>query len=202
MLLFIIIHVLGNSTIYFGWLNAYAEHLHALPPLVWTYRIVMIGVFSLHFFFGIQLTLENQSAKPRSYAVRRSLSATFAGKNMIWTGLIIGAFLIYHLLHFTLQVTNPEMSASRHLDAMGRPDVFRMVVSSFQNFFISFAYCGAVAALALHLTHGTQSFFQTFGLNNDTTLPVIIKAGTLAAFILFLGYIAIPVTIFTGIVKL
>ncbi len=203
MALFVAAHLLGNTSIFAGpdGINAYAAKLHELWPIVWAYRLVMVVLFSLHLFYGIQLTLENYRAKPKAYAVRKDLSTTFAGKSMIWTGLIIGGFLIYHLLHFTIQVTNPEISAGRNLDMAGRPDVFRMVVLSFQKALISFIYIGAMIALALHLTHGMQSFFQTLGLNNDRTLPVITKSGTLAAVIIFLGYIAIPLVILIGILK-
>ena len=203
MALFVVAHLLGNTSIFAGpnGINAYAAKLHELAPVVWAYRLVMIILFALHVYYGIQLTLENQKAKPQVYAVKSSLSATFAGKSMIWTGSIIGFFLIYHLLQFTIQVTNPEISAGRNLDAVGRPDVFHMVVLSFQKSFIAFIYVGAMIALALHLTHGIQSFFQTLGLNNDRTFPVITKSGTLAAVIIFLGYLAIPLIIFIGILK-
>jgi len=76
-----------------------------------------------------------------------------------------------------------------------------MVVLSFRNIFISSLYVGAMVALAFHLIHGMQSFFQTLGLNNDSTFPVIVRGGTLAAVIISLGYIAIPLLIFTGTVK-
>ncbi len=118
MVLFIIAHALGNSTIYFNWLNAYAEHLHDLPPLVWLYRIIMLTLFSVHVIIGIQLYLENRAAKPKAYAVQKRLSTTFAGKTMIWTGLLIASFLVYHLLHFTIQVINPEISAGANSDEL------------------------------------------------------------------------------------
>lgn len=203
MVLFIVVHLLGNTSIFAGpnGINAYAMKLHELAPLVWSYRLIMLILVSLHIYYGIQLTLENDKAKPQAYAVKKSLTATFAGKSMIWTGLIIGAFLIYHLLHFTIQVTNPGISAVRNLDAAGRPDVFHMVVLSFQKALISLIYVGALIALAFHLTHGIQSFFQTLGLNNDRTFPVITKSGSLAALIILLGYVAIPIIIFMGILK-
>ncbi|HAM52509.1 MAG TPA: succinate dehydrogenase/fumarate reductase cytochrome b subunit [Nitrospiraceae bacterium] len=203
MVLFVVAHLLGNTSIFAGpnAINAYAMKLHELVPLLWSYRVVMIVMLSLHFFYGIQLTLENNKAKPQAYTVKKSLSATFAGKTMIWTGLILGAFLVYHLLQFTFQVTNPEISADRNLDPLGRPDVFHMVVLTFQKTLISLIYVAAMIALAFHLTHGIQSFFQTLGLNNDRTLPVIIKSGTVAAVIVFLGFIAIPIIIFVGILK-
>jgi succinate dehydrogenase / fumarate reductase cytochrome b subunit len=201
MVLFVILHVLGNGTIYFHALNAYAAHLHALPPLVWSFRIGLIILFSFHIFYGIALTLENNAAKPQSYVVRNDLSATVAGRNMIWTGAVIGSFLIYHLLHFTLQVTNPALAAARHLDSLGRPDVFTMVVKSFQNFGIASVYLLSMTALWLHLSHGIQSSFQTWGLNSDKSLPIITKAGAVAAIVLFVAYIAIPVVIATGLLR-
>ncbi len=201
MLFFIVVHVIGNSTVYFGWLNAYAEHLHALPPLVWLFRLTLLAMFLLHSFFGIQLTLENRASKPGSYAVRKSVRATFAGRTMIWTGLLIAAFLAYHLLHFTFQVTNPEISSGRNVDVVGRPDVSRMVLMSFRNVFISCIYVISMIALALHLSHGIQSFFQTTGLDNERVMPAIIKAGMITAVILLLGYISIPAAVMLRILK-
>jgi len=201
MILFVIIHLLGNTTIYFNNLNAYAAALHALPVLLWMIRLFMVAMLGLHIYFGIVVTLENKKAKPQSYAVTNNLSTTFAGRNMIWTGTLIGAFLVYHLLHFTIQVIDPAVSAINNPDALGRPDVLMMVVRSFQDMGIASLYVTSVAGLLLHLSHGIQSSFQTWGLNNDRTLPVFVKAGTITAVILFLGYAAIPVVIVAGLLK-
>ena len=201
MIIFIIIHMLGNSTIFFQGLNTYAAALHSLPALVWLTRTVMLTMLALHMYLSIQLTMENRKAKPESYAVKKHLRSTFASKNMIWTGLVIGVFLVYHLLHFTFQVTNPDISAFRNPDAAGRPDVAAMVILSFNRICIALTYIIAVIGLTLHLSHGIQSTFQTLGLNNDRTLPVISKAGSAAAVIILLGYISIPVIIFLGIMK-
>jgi succinate dehydrogenase / fumarate reductase cytochrome b subunit len=110
-------------------------------------------------------------------------------------------FLVYHLLQFTLRVTNPEISADAHQDALGRPDVFMMVVRSFQQIGISGVYIVALACLGLHLLHGIQSSFQSWGLNNELTLPVVEKSGTVASVILFIWYIAIPLAIVAGILR-
>lgn len=199
---FVVVHLLGNTSIFAGpdGINAYAMKLHEFGPLVWIFRLFMLILFSLHVFYGIQLALENYRAKPKGYAVGGSLRATFAGKTMIWTGLLIGVFLIYHLLHFTFQVISPGTAAARNVDAAGRPDVFHMVVIGFQGALAVSVYICAMIALALHLTHGIQSFFQTLGMNNDRTLPVIAKSGTVAAVIIVLGYIAIPLIILVGII--
>ena len=201
MILFVVIHVLGNTTIYFGTLNAYAAALHALPFLLWATRLFMFSMLCLHIWLGIVITLENRKAKPQTYSVTNHLSATFAGKNMIWTGTLIAAFLVYHLLHFTVQVLMPQSSALRNPDALGRPDVFMMVVQSFRLASIAAVYVLSVAALLLHLMHGIQSSFQTWGANNDRTMPFVRGGGTLTAVLLFLGYAAIPAVIVAGLLK-
>lgn len=208
MVLFAVIHLLGNSSI-FGWLNgginAYAEHLHSLPsPIIIGFRLGLLALFCIHIWFGIQLTIENRGGRPREYAVKATQKATFAGENMIWTGCLLGLFLLYHLLHFTFQVISPETAALNHLVPLhGQevPNVLGMVVAGFSNFFTAFIYAVAMVVLFLHLTHGIQSFFQTMGWSNDKVQPFIIKFGTLVALVMFLGYVTIPLTIFAGILK-
>ncbi len=199
MVVFIILHVAGNSTIYFGKLNAYAAGLHALPFLLWTVRIVLIPTVILHMFYAVQLKLENNKARSIDYYGRQFAESSFAGRNMVWTGALIGTFLVYHLLHFTFQVIYPAAAAFRHYDADGRPDVFLMVARGFQHLGIAGGYLVGVAALWLHLSHGIQSSFQTFGLAGDRSFPYLRKSGSLAAVLLFLAYAAIPAAIVTGL---
>lgn len=203
MLAFVIVHLLGNSTIYAGpdGINAYAEALHSLGPLVFVFRLVLFIMFYLHIFYGIQLAVENRAAKPWAYSVGKNLTSTFAGRNMIWTGLVIGVFVIFHLLHFTLQVVDPAAAAKGHLDAMGRPDVFMMVSSGFRKLFIAVIYICAMGVLGLHLGHSIQSGFQTAGLNSEKSLPLIMKGGMVAAILISVGYISFPVSIFAGILR-
>lgn len=201
MLLFAIVHLLGNSSIFAGaaGLNSYAQHLHSLPlPIIMTFRAVMLGLFLVHVLYGIQLTIENRSATPTSYAVKVSRKTTFASENMIWTGLLLGAFIIYHLLHFTFRVT-PGLTLVN--DAAGHFNVFAMVASSFSSFAGAGLYAAAMVVLFLHLYHGIQSFFQTMGWNCDCIQPKITTAGMLVALVLLLGYVSIPLSIFFGILK-
>src|SRR3972149_7116547 len=99
MLFFVIVHLLGNSTIFVGpsALNTYAEKLHSLGPLVWAFRAFMLAMLGLHVLFGVLLTLENWAANPGKYAVNRKLKANFSSETMIWTGALLFAFLVYHL---------------------------------------------------------------------------------------------------------
>lgn len=200
LIVFVLIHLIGNSTIFFGpnGINAYAEHLHSLPPLVWGFRLVLLLVVGVHIIYGVQLTLENKAANPGAYAVKKNLKATFASENMIWTGLAILAFIVYHLLHFTVRVT-PDIVIG--LDSVNRPDVFNMIVTSFSNGLIALVYAAAMVMLFLHLSHGIQSFVQTMGWNNEKTLPALGTGGKVVAAFLMVAYISIPAVILTGILK-
>jgi len=143
MVLFAVVHMMGNSSIFVGpdGINAYAKHLHDLGPLVWLFRAGLLALVSVHIFYGIQLTLENSTANPTGYAVKRQLKATFASSTMIWTGLVMIAFIVFHLLHFTARVTPGVVQG---VDALGRFDVYSMVVAAFRNGGISLVYPVAV----------------------------------------------------------
>jgi succinate dehydrogenase / fumarate reductase cytochrome b subunit len=117
---------------------------------------------------------------------------------MIWTGLLIAVFIIYHLLHFTARLTPGLVTG---VDALNRFDVFTMVVNSFSGATNVLIYVAAMIVLFLHLFHGAQSIFQTVGLNNEKSLPVFSKAGRLLSAALLIGYISIPVVIISGILK-
>ncbi len=201
---FITVHLLGNLSVFAGpdGINAYAKHLHDLGPLVWLFRLAMLGLFAVHITFGVQLYLENRAATPENYAIQKTLVTTFSAKTMVFTGLIILAFLLYHLLHFTVQVTNPEISAGHlPLDAAMRPDVFSMVVLSFQKVFISVVYIIAMVALFLHLSHGISSWVQTLGWSTGPSQDKVTYLGKLLAIVYGLAYIAIPLFILARIVK-
>ncbi len=201
LVLFILFHIAGNSTIFFHQLNAYVVGLYGLPVLVWGGRVVLAVAFVLHIWYGTMLKLENNAAKPLSYAVTRYREATAAGRSQFWTGVVIAAFVAYHLLQFTFQVIDPRIAADTHPDALGRPDVFTMVVKSFRQIGVSGFYVISLAALGLHLLHGMQSSIQTWGLNNERTLPAVEKAGAVTSAVLFAWYTAIPVAIVAGILR-
>ncbi len=198
MLLFVVMHLLGNSTIFIGsdWLNAYAEHLRELAPLVWAFRVFMISMLCLHVYLGIVLTLENWGANPEKYAVKKNLRATFSSKTMIWTGALLLAFILVHLAQFTFRATPDVVQA---FDWKDRFDVFLMVISSLRIPLVAGFYIFAMIVLFLHLNHGIQSTFQSLGWNNDRTLPRFSMGGKLLSILFLLGYGAIPALIIAGI---
>jgi succinate dehydrogenase / fumarate reductase cytochrome b subunit len=196
LILFVLAHMLGNTTFFAGpeGINAYAKHLKDLWPLLWAERIGVGAALILHVWMGVTLTLENRRSKASRYAVRKYQRADIASRTMIYTGLVLLAFIIFHLLHFTLGVINPELY---HItDASGRHDVYTMGAKSFQSFFIALIYIAAMIVLLTHLWHGVASFFQTMGWNADWTMALTENGGRTIAVIVSLGFISVPGTFF------
>ena len=199
---FVCVHLLGNTSIFVGAdaINAYAQKLHSLGPLVWVFRLVMLAAFVIHIFFGIQLTIENKAATPEANVQVKRQKTGFAAETMVISGLVLLAFVIYHLLHFTVRVTNPEIYVP--MGEQGMVDVYYMVVMGFQAVLPVLVYVVAMGFLFLHVSHGFQSFFQTLGLSNDKSLPITMDLSKVIAVVLLLGYISIPVLIVAGLVKI
>lgn len=201
LVLFLLIHAVGNSMFWADLINAYARHLHALPPAVWAFRAGLLALLGLHAWQGITLSLENRAAKGRGYAVGSYRRATPASRSMIWTGLAIAVFLVYHELHLTVQVIHPEAAALAHLDAAGRPDVRRMLVGGFAHVGTAAVYAAGMIALGLHLFHGIASSIQTLGLNGPRSFPWVERGAVALALLLAAAFLAIPAAIVAGLVR-
>jgi len=199
---FVCVHLLGNSSIFIGAdaINAYAQKLHSLGPFVWVFRLVMLAAFAIHIFFGIQLTLENKAATPEKNVQIKRLKTGFGAETMIVSGLVMLAFVIYHLLHFTVRVTNPEIYVP--LGDHGMVDVFVMMVQGFGSALSVIIYLVGLFFLFLHVSHGIQSLFQTLGLSNDKSLPFMEMVSKVVGVVLLVGYVSIPMLVVFGLIKL
>lgn len=202
LLLFVIGHLLGNLQIFIGpdWINAYAQHLRDLGPLLWMIRAFLLVSVILHIYFTILLAIENRRARPEAYRDRNYVKASWASRHMVVSGLVVLAFIVYHLAHFTFRVTDPRFDLLKP-DAHGHHDVFSMMVYGFQNVYVSAFYVVGLFLLTLHLTHGSSSFFQSLGFNNERLTPKLAVGGRIFAWLLFIGYASIPVTVLLGLVK-
>jgi succinate dehydrogenase / fumarate reductase, cytochrome b subunit len=202
LLLFVIVHLLGNLQIYLGpeALNAYAYKLKSLPLLLWSARLGLLAIFILHLGLAIRLKLRNRMARPERYVIDHSVETTLASRTMFSSGLAILTFVVYHLLHFTLGVTEPRIH--RLEDGAGRHDVYSMVVLGFQNVYVSAAYIVAMIFLALHLSHASSSIFQTFGATGSGNRKHLYVAGQCLALAILLGNASIPVAVMLGFLEL
>ena len=197
---FVIAHLAGNLLIYAGpdALNAYAKHVRDLGPLLWVARAGLLLAVLIHVWTSVQLALENGRARPVVLRRQRFMATTWMARTMLLSGGLFVVYLVYHLLHFTFGVTNPNLSES--IDHLGRHDVYRMVVLSFQQRPIVAAYVLGMTVLCCHLSHGIGSVFQTLGVNNARTLLFWKRFGQLLSMLIFLGYVSIPLSVLAGCV--
>ena len=188
LLLFVSGHLLGNFTIYGG------------PA--WVIRLVMLTVVGTHILFTMYLWMENQAARPKKYIASDPVSTTVFARTMRLTGLVVLAFIVFHLAHFTVHIIDPAFATMEYsLDGLQVHDCYKMVVTGFQVPWVSAVYIGGLFLLTSHLSHGIGSLFQTLGLTNrrlHTTIETVTKA---YAWLLFFGFISIPISVLTGFVK-
>ena len=199
--LFVLVHLAGNLLVFAGpdAMNAYAVKLRHFGPWLWVARGGLLSAALVHIWTSVALAVENRRARPRYYARYRARATSFVARFMLSTGVVFTAFLVYHLLHFTFRLTHPEISNG--VDALGRHDVYGMVVQSFQDRRLAVAYVIGVAAVCVHLSHGIASTFQTLGVNDERSLARVSLAGRLASAMVFLGYSAIPLAALLGYLR-
>ncbi len=198
---FLLAHLTGNLLVFSGAdaINEYAGWIQDHPKLIWAMRLGLIGIFVLHIALAMRLTNENKSARPTRYQIDATVKATFASRYMLMTGILVLAYVVYHLLHFTFHTIDTGSMGLK--DAAGHPDVYSMMMASFTNPLVSLSYIVANLILGLHLWHGLGSAIQTMGWNNPAFRSVATPVLRALPILIAGGYIAIPVAIWTGVIS-
>ena len=201
---FVIAHLLGNLQIFIGPepLNRYGHFLQTTPELIWPARIGLLVLVLLHIASAVALTKQNRAARPVGYGDYKVVAASYASRTMMMSGLIVLVFIIYHLLHFTIQT--PEINFTGQdfktlHDEQGRHDIYRMMIVGFKRPLVSLFYVIGVGLLCLHLSHGVSSMFQSMGWKNKAYGAFLDKFAIVASVIIFLGYISIPAAVLLGV---
>jgi succinate dehydrogenase / fumarate reductase cytochrome b subunit len=204
LVFFLVAHVLGNLLAFDGRgesggnpkLNEYGEFLRFEIVLLWIFRIGLLVAAVLHAITTVKLTLENRAARGERYAVKKNQASTLASRTMIWGGLLLLAFIVYHLLHFTVGAVHPGQFAR-----YGAHDVYSRVVESFQNPVISLVYLAGLVFLFVHLVHGIRSVPETLGLTHPRYLQWARQGGPVVALIIAGGFASVPLAVWFGILK-
>lgn len=202
--LFVLVHMLGNLSIYLGRdaLNTYAEGLQSMPAVVWAARAGLLVLVLVHLSAAMRLTALNRAARPVKYQVFKPSATPFYARAMASTGIILVAFIIYHLLHFTVgSVMADAYQTYEKIEGYERHDVYSMVVLGFQNVAVAMSYVLAMVLLCMHLAHGVSSFFQSLGLSHPKYRGFIRKVGPVYALIILIGNCSIPLSVLAGIIK-
>jgi succinate dehydrogenase / fumarate reductase, cytochrome b subunit len=203
---FVVAHMLGNLQIFMGpnQINAYGHFLQSTPELIWPARIFLLTAVALHVWSAINLSSENRAARPVAYTNQKVVAASYASRTMLMSGLITAAFIIYHLLHYTVQVRAISLQNEDFLslhDAAGRHDVYRMMILGFSQPLVSIFYLIGVGLLCLHLSHGVSSMFQSIGWKNKRYGAFLDPFARFVAVALFAGYASIPLAVLTHLLK-
>jgi succinate dehydrogenase / fumarate reductase cytochrome b subunit len=195
LFLFIIGHMLGNLQVFMGAerFNAYARFLRIEPALLWTVRIVLLVMVILHIWASIKLALLNKlESRPIGYVKKKNIDSTYDSRTMYWSGPIIAAFVIYHLMQFTWGVGGTPYDEEL---------AYENLVRGFQVPFIAIFYIIAMGLLMLHLYHGVWSMFQTVGANHPRYTPLLRRFAKTMAILLFIGFSVIPLAVMTGMIS-
>ena len=194
LFLFVLGHMLGNLQVFEGaeQFNKYGKLLRTLPEGLWGVRIFLLVMVVLHIVAATQLALRKKRARPVSYAKRKPIVSSYASRTMYWSGPIILAFLIYHLLDLTSGTVNPSFIEG---------DVYHNVIASFSRPIVSIWYVFSMILLALHLRHGVWSMMQTLGVSNPRWMLLFKRLATVFAVLIFVGFIAVPIGVLAGVVR-
>jgi succinate dehydrogenase / fumarate reductase cytochrome b subunit len=197
---FLIGHLVGNLQIYAGAdkVNQYAKFLQSMPGPLWGARIVLLLLAILHVWSSFQLWLLTREARPVGYKKKANPSSSYASRTMIWSGPIIGAFIVYHLLHFTFGTVLPGGLARLE---NGDVDVYRNLITGFSQAPVTLFYVIAVSLLGVHLYHGLWSMFQSLGVSHPSYTPRFKQFAAAASILITAGNISIPLSVLAGIVK-
>ena len=198
---FLVAHMLGNMSVFQGAdsLNAYAAWLQG-HPFLWLMRGALAAVFFIHVWVAVVLSLENRAARTAGYAHGQRFQVSTTSRYMLVTGVFVIVFVIGHLLHFTFGSVGSEFYGG--VDALGRHDVYSMVVRSFQNPWFSGCYVLAIVMVGFHLSHAIKSLFQTFGIHHDSYNTAIRVFGRVLVGVFVLGNCSIPILILAGVIGL
>lgn len=206
LLVFAIGHMVGNLQVFLGAdaINTYGNFLQSTPELLWSARLGLLVMIGLHLYAAITLSIENKAARPVPYGEFRPIGSSFASRTMLMSGLIVAAFIVYHLLHYTVQVKAVNFTGQDFVplhDEKGRHDIYRMIILGFSNVWVSLFYLLGVGLLCLHLSHGATSMFQSLGWKGEPVGRWIDRLALAGAIVLFLGYSSIPLAVLTGLLK-
>jgi succinate dehydrogenase / fumarate reductase cytochrome b subunit len=215
LLIYVIGHLIGNLQIFMPRerINAYAHFLHGNRALLWAVRLGLLAVVGLHIWAAIAMAHQNKAARPTGYLGTKAYAASWASRHMFMTGLIIAAFVIYHLLHFTVQVpainllstTDPGKDFTQLLvesgEQKGYRDVHAMLVAGFRQPLITLFYLVGVGLLCVHISHGANSMFQSLGMEEGLWRRRLETSAKVLAVALFVGYASIPLAVFLRLVQ-
>ncbi|MFE0193964.1 succinate dehydrogenase [Streptomyces sp. NPDC059008] len=201
MLLYLVVHMIGNLKIFFGsgefnhyahWLRTVGEPFMHYEWTLWLIRVVLVAAVVAHATSAYQLSRRGIKARPGKYVHKRQ-RASYATRTMRWGGIILGLFIVWHVLDLTTGTVHPNGFQAGH--------PYQNVVDTFSTWYGNVVYIVAMVALGFHIQHGFWSAAQTLGVGSRARDRALKTAGNVLAVLLTLGFVAVPVGVMSGLVS-
>lgn len=192
---FVVLHMAGNLQLFEGAdrLNTYSAFLHGpAGEVLWLLRALLLVAAVAHVISAYQLTVLDRAARPVPYAKRKLQAATIGSRTMRVGGIVLALFIVLHVLHFTTLTLQPA--------PLTPGDVYANVLASFQVWWVTALYVGAMVALALHLYHGMWSAVRTLGFERGRLDPFHRPVAITLAVIVWAGFTLVPVAVYFHLV--
>ncbi|MFI0789713.1 succinate dehydrogenase [Streptomyces lydicus] len=201
MLLYLVVHMIGNLKIFFGaaefnhyahWLRTVGEPFMHYGWTLWLVRVVLIAAVVAHAVSAYQLSRRDIRARPGKY-VHRKPRASYATRTMRWGGIILGLFVVWHLLDLTTGTVHPGGFQEGH--------PYQNVADTFSTWYGNVVYIVAMVALGLHVRHGFWSAAQSLGVGSRSRDRLLKTTANALALVLTVGFVSVPVAVMTGVVS-
>jgi succinate dehydrogenase / fumarate reductase cytochrome b subunit len=198
---FVLFHMLGNLQVFAGQeaFNDYAMFIKGTGGLLWVARAGLFVFVVAHVLSAIRLANLNRAARPQRYEVSVTQRTSAHARIMLHTGVVVLAFVAYHLAHLTFGAVHPQYAGL--IDEWGRPDVYNMFVLSFRDPVIASTYVVANLAVASHLAHAATSMLHTLGVAVGPLRRPLGLVGPAIGLVVAVGNVSLPLACLLGIVR-
>jgi succinate dehydrogenase / fumarate reductase cytochrome b subunit len=188
---FVFVHMAGNLQYFIGptALDAYGAKLRETPALLWGIRGVLLLALILHVLAAVALSAQARAARPARYRTWQRRDSSLASRTMFLGGLLLLAYVVFHILHMTTGHAHPEFVEGA---------VTQNLIVGLSSVPVAIFYIVATVGLAFHLYHGVWSSFNSIGLNHPKYTPKIKLFSKLFAVVVTAGFVVIPVAVLAG----
>lgn len=198
--LYVIVHMLGNLKAlqgtgsggaavdtYAEWLRTFGSPVIPRNGVLWVIRAMLVAALVIHIVLIVQLTKRNREARPAAAPV---IQRSLASRTMLASGIVILAFLVFHILQFTTRTIQ--------ITPVYEGTVYANLYDAFQKWYFVVIYVAAVVVLGFHLRHALWSVTQTAGWDKPNRNPTLRRGATFVAGAVTVGFAAIPILFWTG----
>jgi succinate dehydrogenase / fumarate reductase cytochrome b subunit len=200
LVLYLIAHMIGNLKAFTGresfnhyseWIRTIGEPAVPAQTTLWIIRVVLLVAVIAHIWAAISLWRQAKRARPTGYVTKKPVAQSYASRTMRWGGVIVLAFIIYHILDLTLGVANPDGPGTTPYDRL---------VAGFSNPIVVIAYVIALILLGMHLRHGIWSATQTLGQSNRRREKTVNLFAIAFSVVLIGGFLLVPLSVLFNII--